>query len=112
MSRITTHVLNTSRGRPAEGIKVVLCRMKIDDWEVVANGQTNTDGRIMDWAAADGALEKGIYMLRFETMDYFDKLGEPSFYPFVEIHFEITADSHYHVPLLLNPYGYSTYRGS
>jgi 5-hydroxyisourate hydrolase len=109
MSRITTHILDTSRGCPAEGVKVVLCRMKVDDWEVVTEGQTNGDGRILDWAAA---VSSGVYMLRFETMDYFDRRGIPSFYPFVEVHFEITTDGHYHIPLLLNPYGYSTYRGS
>ena len=112
MSRITTHVLDTSIGRPAEGVKVVLCRMKIDDWEVIANGQTNADGRILDWAAAEEGVGEGVYMLRFETMSYFDTIGVSSFYPFIEIHFEILTESHYHIPLLLSPYGYSTYRGS
>ena len=112
MSRITTHVLDTSRGRPAEGVKAVLCRMKVEDWEVVAEGQTNAEGRIMDWAVDEDLVEEGVYMLRFETRSYFEKLGTSSFYPFVEVHFEIISESHYHIPLLLSPFGYSTYRGS
>ena len=112
MSRITTHILDTSRGRPAEGVRVILCRMMVDDWKEVASGQTNADGRIGDWAAADEVQGGGVYMMRFETSGYFDKLGIPSFYPFVEVHFEVVGDGHYHIPLLLSPYGYSTYRGS
>jgi len=112
MSRITTHILDTSRGRPADGVKVTLCRMGVDRWEIVARGQTNGDGRIGDWAAAENISGNGIYIMRFETKDYFDAWSIPSFYPFVEVYFEITAEGHYHIPLLLSPYGYSTYRGS
>lgn len=112
MTRITTHVLDTARGCPAEGMKVTLCRMQVDRWEIVARGQTTTDGRIGDWAAADGVPGNGIYIVRFETKDYFDRQRIPSFYPFVEVYFEVAADGHYHIPLLLSPYGYSTYRGS
>jgi 5-hydroxyisourate hydrolase len=112
MSRITTHVLDTSRGRPADGVKVTLCRMQVDRWEIVARGLTNADGRIVDWVAAEGLPGNGIYILRFETKDYFDIWSIPSFYPFVEVYFEVATDSHYHIPLLLSPYGYSTYRGS
>jgi len=112
MSRITTHVLDTSRGRPAGGVKVTLCRMQVDRWEIVARGQTNADGRVGDWTAADGVPGSGIYIIRFETKDYFDTWSIPSFYPFVEVYFEVTEEGHYHIPLLLSPYGYSTYRGS
>jgi 5-hydroxyisourate hydrolase len=112
MTRITSHILDTSRGRPAEGVKVTLCRMGVDRWEVVARGQTNADGRVADWAAADSIPGNGVYIIRFETKDYFDRLSIPSFYPFVEVYFEVTGDEHYHIPLLLSPYGYSTYRGS
>jgi len=112
MTRITTHVLDTSRGRPAEGVKATLCRMQVDRWEIVARGQTNADGRIGDWSAAEAVPGNGIYIIRFETKDYFDILGVSSFYPFVEVYFEVAEAGHYHIPLLLSPYGYSTYRGS
>lgn len=112
MSRITTHVLDTSRGRPAEGMKVTLCRMQVDRWEIVARGETNGDGRIGDWVAAEDVPGNGIYIMRFDTKDYFDRGSISSFYPFVEVYFEVTAEGHYHIPLLLSPFGYSTYRGS
>jgi 5-hydroxyisourate hydrolase len=63
-------------------------------------------------ARADATVGKGIYKIRFETRDYFDKQTVPSFYPFVDIYFEVTRDGHYHIPLLISPFGYSTYRGS
>jgi len=109
MSKITTHILDTSKGRPAEDVKVVLSRMRVGEWEVVTEGRTNEDGRILDWAASVG---RGVYMLRFETKAYFDRQEIPTFYPFVEVYFEVTTDSHYRIPLLVNPYGFSTYRGS
>ena len=112
MSRITTHVLDTSRGRPAEGVKVTLCRMQVDRWEIVARGETNADGRIVDWVAAKDVPGNGIYIIRFETKNYFDSWCISSFYPFVEVYFEVTGEGHYHIALLLSPFGYSTYRGS
>lgn len=112
MSRITTHILDTAKGCPAQGIRIVLYQFLVDQWEEKAKGQTNADGRIADWPDADAVIGKGIYKMRFGIRDYFDQQFIPSFYPFVEISFEITTDDHYHIPLLISPFGYSTYRGS
>jgi 5-hydroxyisourate hydrolase len=111
MNKITTHILDTSRGRPAEGIEVALYECLPGEQAVlVARGQTNKDGRIGDWPELQPGA--GIFKIRFETRSYFDGQSIPTFYPFVEIHFEVAADGHYHIPLLISPFGYSTYRGS
>jgi 5-hydroxyisourate hydrolase len=112
MSQLTTHILDTSKGKPAAGIHITLYRGENDAWTEMARGITNNDGRIPDLLKKDVVLEYGIYKMRFETKDYYDKDRIPTFYPFVEIIFDITTSEHYHVPLLLNPFGYSTYRGS
>ena len=112
MSQITTHILDTSKGKPASGITVILYRSAADAWTEIARGATNNDGRITDLLQKDSLLETGIYKLRFETKDYFDRHQITTFYPFVEIVFDVQFTEHYHVPLLLNPFGYSTYRGS
>lgn len=107
-SPITTHVLDTSIGRPAAGVEVRLYREAGDE---VGRGTTNADGRVTDLMS--GPLEAGIYRLELETGAYFARDGRACFYPRVAITFEVSAArEHYHVPLLLNPYGYSTYRGS
>lgn len=117
MSTITTHILDTSKGKPAEGIVIVLSVQSPDDpvtlgWRQIAIGTTNSDGRIPDLLPKDIVLQAGIYRLRFETREYFEKQAVPTFYPYIEISFSINEGEHYHVPLLLNPFGYSTYRGS
>ncbi|SVD59927.1 uncharacterized protein METZ01_LOCUS412781 [marine metagenome] len=112
MSQITTHVLDTSEGKPAEGIKIELQKRSGTSWETLAEGITNSDGRIADLLEKDKALAPGIYRMHFHTSAYFQGLGIKSFYPEVSIVFETFDESHYHVPLLLNPFGYSTYRGS
>jgi 5-hydroxyisourate hydrolase len=113
MSPITTHILDTSLGRPAAGVAVALERLDPDQaWRTIGRGQTDADGRNKA-LMAPGALKPGTFRLLFEVGDYFRKSGRPSFYPSVTVVFEIVdATQHYHVPLLLNPYGYSTYRGS
>jgi len=110
MSNITTHILDTSVGKPVEGITVILYSGGNDQWIEIARTNTNADGRAP--GLQNNNLEPVIYKLRFETKDYFDKNRISTFYPYVEIIFEITSNEHYHVPLLLNPFGYSTYRGS
>ena|SRR5215831_660391 len=112
MSQLTTHILDTSKGKPAAGMSVVLYEWKNEEWIQITSGITNDDGRIPDLLQKNKSLEKGTYKLQFETQSYFADQSVQSFYPVIEIIFEVTAQEHYHVPLLLNPYGYSTYRGS
>ena len=109
MSGITTHVLDTSRGRPAAGVSVRLERGAA----VLGSGRTDADGRMRDLLPPHLQLHSGAYRLVFETGVYFREQGVEAFYPHVAIDFEIRdAAQHYHVPLLLSPFGYSTYRGS
>ena len=107
---ITTHVLDTSIGRPAAGVALLLSLEENGARREVGRGITDTDGRCK--TLTSGQLPAGTYVLRFETGTYFLSLGVESFYPSVEIRFTVAAGQHYHVPLLLSPYGYSTYRGS
>lgn len=111
MSPISTHILDTSIGKPAAGVAIILYSNGSDTWKELARGVTNNDGRIAD-LLPDEPLEYGTYKMRFETKAYFDRAGITTFYPYVEIVFEIRTKEHYHIPLLLNPFGYSTYRGS
>jgi 5-hydroxyisourate hydrolase len=112
MSQLTTHVLDTTKGKPAPGIHIILYQQKKDEWIEVTKGITNNDGRIPDLLKKGVVMEHGIYKLRFEIQNYFSGQSVETFYPFVEITFHVTTEDHYHVPLLLNPFGYSTYRGS
>ena len=112
MSQITTHILDTTRGKPAQGITIILSALVGQGWQELARGVTNPDGRIGELLPKGQIVENGTYQLKFLTKPYFDALGSPSFYPFVDICFDIDTTGHYHVPLLLNPFGYSTYRGS
>lgn len=112
MSRITTHILDTSKGRPAAGVPVRLFCQDANGWTELASGVTNNDGRVSDWLAAKHLPGAGIYKIYFDTQAYFSNDSTNCFYPFVEIVFNVTAGEHYHVPLLLSPFGYSTYRGS
>jgi 5-hydroxyisourate hydrolase len=111
-SPITTHVLDTSLGRPAAGVVVTLERLADRGAETLGTSVTNEDGRVTD-LLAPGALTAGTYRITFEVGAYLERAGRSGFYPFVPVVFEIDSPTeHYHVPLLLNPYGYSTYRGS
>ena len=112
MSQLTTHILDTTKGKPASGVSIILYQQKNNNWTELARGITNADGRIPHLVSKDTILETGNYKMKFETKAYFDKAQIASFYPYVEIVFEITTQEHYHIPLLLNPFGYSTYRGS
>ncbi len=113
MSPITTHILDTARGCPAADVPVSLERQITGGgWSAVGQGQTDADGRNKA-LMHEGDLEQGVYRISFDTGAYYRRLGETSFYPQVRICFTVgAADEHYHVPLLLSPYGYSTYRGS
>jgi 5-hydroxyisourate hydrolase len=115
VSRITTHVLDTSSGRPAEGVPVVLERAAPEGerWEVVGRGTTDSDGRQHDLAPNGRRLAGGRYRLTFDTGAYFTRSGREAFFPEVTVVFTVAeGEEHEHVPLLLNPFGYSTYRGS
>jgi 5-hydroxyisourate hydrolase len=113
MSHITTHVLDVSLGRPATNVAVVLeAQSSAGQWAEAARGATDADGRLREWAAAK-TLPAGTYRLTFDTHAYFAARKIESFYPQVVIVFEVRdAQEHYHIPLLLSPFGYSTYRGS
>jgi len=109
MSAITTHVLDTSRGMPATGVRVVLEYNKAGAWEEVGRSVTNDDGRTSSLAPDE--IPPGEYRMTFETGEYFG--DRDHFYPVVQIIFQYQTDGrHHHVPLLISPYGYSTYRGS
>ena len=112
MSGISTHVLDTSEGQPARGVAVRLERQSANQsWATAGEGITDANGRIVQLLPSGGALEAGVYRLTFRVADYFS--GEDCFYPEVTVPFIVRdASAHYHVPLLLSPYGYTTYRGS
>ncbi len=119
MSQITSHVLDTSRGKPASGIKVSLFQLdKItandqQHWLQIGQGITNKDGRVSDLVSSDDRLPAGSYRVNFAIASYFDGFKEQAFYPYVDIVFNINSEGdHYHIPLLLSAFGYSTYRGS
>ena len=113
MSQITTHVLDTATGKPAKGVSITLQKSdKKNFWVDMASGKTNGDGRIGDLLSDDKALKKGTYRMVFRTKAYFDKENTPCFYPEVSVVFVVKDNEHYHIPLLLSPFGYSTYRGS
>ena len=109
---ITTHVLDTSRGLPGRDIAIELAHQQGSTWIAVGAGRTDADGRLRTLTPA-GTLEIGIYRLRFHTAAYFAATKTATFFPLVEIHFDVhDAAAHFHVPLLISPFGYSTYRGS
>jgi 5-hydroxyisourate hydrolase len=114
VSTITTHVLDTSRGAPAAGVPVVLEREDPDGvWIQVGRGATDADGRLRTLVPDPSSIGPGIYRLTFSTRTYFRAQGVRSFYPQVIVTFEtVEGETHYHVPLLVSPFGYSTYRGS
>ncbi len=112
MSAITTHVLDTARGTPADGVPVCLERMEDNRWCAVGAGETDADGRFKGLLSG-GPLLAGHYRITFEVAGYHAKLGVQAFFPRAAIEFMVTdATAHHHVPLLLSPFGYSTYRGS
>ncbi|KAI8048562.1 hypothetical protein BDF22DRAFT_702781 [Syncephalis plumigaleata] len=119
---ITSHVLDTGRGRPAVNVPVLLeytpaivtSHQKEEvAWKILGGTTTNDDGRCPGLSSASKPLQPGCYRVTFDTKAYYAQFNEKCFYPFVEIVFELSApEEHYHIPLLLSPYSYSTYRGS
>jgi 5-hydroxyisourate hydrolase len=109
MSAVTTHVLDTARGTPAEGVLVTL--VSASDGVTLGQARTDADGRVREFGPPD--LAPGTYRLVFDTAAYFAGLGQRAFFPEVVVAFAASGqDPHVHVPLLLSPFAYSTYRGS
>ena len=107
---MSTHVLDAALGRPARDVHVALLRQAADGWTRCAEGRTDADGRLR---LVDGDLEAGVHRVEFDTGAYFEATGQAGFYPQVSVTFEVTdGAAHHHVPLLLSPFAYSTYRGS
>ena len=110
-SHVTTHVLDAVSGNPAASVGVVLEQHIEGSWRELATARTDADGRVADLGPE--AVSAGRYRITFETGSYFSARGQSTFYPYVTIIFELDdASAHYHVPLLLSPFAYSTYRGS
>lgn len=112
--QLSSHILDINSGRPAAGVTIVLSKMNADkSWEVIDRRTTDSNGRVKDFLEQkDGKTNKGTYKLTFLTAPYFEALEQESFYPFIDVVFTIKDDNHYHVPITLSPFGYSTYRGS
>jgi 5-hydroxyisourate hydrolase len=113
MSPITTHALDTASGAPAKGLRVRLeVRSAKGRWRTLGRGVTDAAGRL-GTLLPEGRLRRGVYRLSFDTSAYFRARRQPCFYPGVSVVFEVREpEQHYHVPLLLSPFGYSTYRGT
>lgn len=114
MSGISTHVLDNAMGRPAEDVPVRLERQDSSgEWHLLASSRTDKDGRCMNLLPDNEALTPGLYRLTFDTAAYYLSQGTHGFYPLVQITFcARDGDTRFHIPLLLSPYGYTTYRGS
>lgn len=112
--QLSTHILDITQGQPAANVAVVLEKQDlVGDWYQVSNSQTDQNGRISNFLLQNSTMDnQGIYRLIFKTKAYFEAQGMQTFYPYIEVVFEINDSKHYHVPITLSPYGYSTYRGS
>lgn len=110
MRTLSTHVLDAVSGAPAAGVRVVLSRRAQDGWVELAAATTDADGRVR--ALAPDGLDAGDHRLVFDTGAWFAATGTTGFYPEVSVTFTVSAEPHLHVPLLLSPYAFSTYRGS
>lgn len=113
MMGISTHILDTGCGRPAEGVPVLLARWESEDWRVLHSDKTDADGRCRQLLPMGARLDVGQYRIRFETAAYYSAQRVAGLYPYVEIAFEVRdTEQHYHIPLLLTANGFTTYRGS
>ena len=111
--QLSSHILDISTGKPAPHVKITLQKRDAqNNWVLEEEKITDQNGRVKDFLKQEGKNNTGIYKLTFYTAPYFKNLGQKSFYPFVEVVFELADQEHYHVPITLSPYGYSTYRGN
>lgn len=112
--QLSSHILDISTGKPAPDVNIrLMMQQKDGSWKLLNTEKTDEGGRVNDFLPNAGGVDHdGTYKLIFETTPYFNKQGLKSFYPYVEVNFDIEGDNHFHVPITLSPYGYSTYRGS
>ncbi len=111
--QLSSHILDISKGMPATGVTIKLEKLQKDkvSWNIVDQKTTDNAGRVGNFLPADKS-NAGIYRLTFLIQDYFKQSNTESFYPFIEVVFEIKDEKHYHVPITLSAFGYSTYRGN
>ncbi len=111
--QLSSHILDITSGKPAANVKIALSKQDQNEkWVAIEEKYTDANGRIKDFIRQDGKSHTGIYKLTYYTSPYFKKTGHTSFYPFIEVVFELVDNEHYHVPITLSPFGYSTYRGN
>lgn len=112
--QLSTHILDITQGQPAAGVTILLSQqLPSGEWKEIDQKVTDENGRIKEFLKEDpGVSHRGIYKLTFLTAPYFERMKQRSFYPFIEVVFQIEDDNHYHVPITLSPFGYSTYRGN
>lgn len=111
--QLSSHILDINTGKPAQGVTIKLYKQtEGHNWEFVSQRITDHNGRVKDFLPEVGVSNQGVYKLCFEVEPYFREQNIKSFYPFIDVVFEISDDNHYHVPIVLSPYGYSTYRGN
>ena len=112
--QLSSHILDIQQGQPAAGVKISLSQLQPDGktWVLLEERLTDENGRVKDFLEEGTTDHKGIYRLTYHVAPYFERLQQDSFYPFIEVVFEIKDGKHYHVPITLSPYGHSTYRGN
>ena len=112
--QLSSHILDISQGKPAPNVKIALSKQdKNQNWVLIDEKYTDNNGRIKDFLKEKSDKNNnGVYKLTFYITPYFERLKQKTFYPFIEVVFEIKDNQHYHIPITLSPYGYSTYRGN
>lgn len=111
--QLSSHILDINLGSPAPGVKITLAKQdKNNEWKTIDEKVTDANGRVKDFLEENGRDNRGIYKLTYHVGPYFESQKQDTFYPFIEVVFEIKDNNHYHVPITLSPYGYSTYRGN
>ena len=112
--QLSSHILDISQGKPAPNVKIALSKQdENQNWVLIDEKYTDYNGRIKDFLKEESNKNNnGVYKLTFYITPYFEKLKQKTFYPFIEVVFEIKDNQHYHIPITLSPYGYSTYRGN
>ena len=112
--QLSSHILDISQGKPAPNVKIALSKQdKNQNWVLIDEKYTDNNGRIKDFLKEESNKNNnGVYKLTFYITPYVEKLKQKTFYPFIEVVFEIKDNQHYHIPITLSPYGYSTYRGN